>query len=341
MGSYPVISLIILNRNGRKFLEALISSIFKQTYTRYEVIFVDTGSTDGSLQYLNGRSDRITTVICAENSFSAGNNAGIRLAKGKYVLVLNNDVELDENFLSRLVEAAERSLPAVGMWATKILNFYRRDVIDSTGLLIYPDGICRGRGRMQRDSGQFDKSLEVFFPSGCAGMYRKDMLDTIGLFDEDYQFFLEDSDLGFRARLGGWTCLYVPDAKLYHRYSATVGKYSARKAFLVERNRVWFAAKLFPLPLLLRSPLYTLQRYCYQLYGVFARKGSAAKLAGESSGVRLVMIVCSAWISAIVSLPRIVAKRKAVRKYTVVGSKEIVSWFRRFGIPVKELSLTE
>jgi len=341
MRADPLVSVIILNYNGKKFLEVLIPSLLRQTFTFFETIVVDTGSTDDSLQFLSQYSRSIMTLSCSINSFSAGNNAGIRKSRGKYVLTLNNDVELQEDFLQKLVAVAEKSSSGVGMWASKILNYYERATIDSAGLAMYGDGISRGRGRMQKDDGRFDAEEEVFFPSGCAGLYRKVMLDAIGLFDEDFEFFLEDSDLGLRGRLAGWKCIYVPEARVYHMYSSTIGKYSARKAFLVERNRVWLVAKLFSPSLIFLSFLYTGLRYGYQVYGVFSKKGSAAKLADNVSKMSVVGIVLKAWFFALLGLPRMFKKRKTLSNYTRITHGQRVDLLKRFSMSAHELSLAE
>ena len=136
--------------------------------------------------------------------------------------------------------------PRVGMCASKILTYDDPRVIDSVGLLLFRDGLGRGRGRLQRDVGAFNKPEDVLLPSGCAALYRRAMLDEIGLFDEAFFMYCEDVDLGLRGRVAGWRCRFVPDAVVRHRYSASAGRYSLRKVFLVERNRIWVMVKYFP-----------------------------------------------------------------------------------------------
>lgn len=337
----PLISVIILNYNGRKFLEASIPSLLNQTYTTYEIILVDNGSTDDSLKYIFSNYAQIKVVKSPYNSFSAGNNAGIKQAKGDYIFILNNDVELDKDCLKELMESVKHSEENVGMWATKILNYYQRNIIDNTGLLIYPDGSSRGRGRLEVDDGKYNNIEEVCFPSGCAGLYKKEMLDQIGLFDEDFRFFVEDSDLGFRGRLYGWKCFYVPKVKVYHMYSATCGSYSPQKAFLVERNRLWLAIKNFPLPVLLLNPYFTFRRYLYQVYSVFVRRGSASKFVERFSSFQLIWILIKSWISAFFGFSKMLRKRRMIQKNKNITNKEIYSWFKKFGISANELTLKE
>jgi GT2 family glycosyltransferase len=187
--------------------------------------------------------------------FAAGNNQGIKKASGEYILTLNNDTVLGKGFFGALAAVAERSSEDTGMWAVKILSFDEQVVIDSVGgLLIYPDGLARGKGRLEIDTGQYDQSGAAFIPSACAGLYRRAMLEEVGLFDEDFFAYCEDTDLGLRARLAGWNTVSVPGAVVYHHYSGTGGRYTPFKAYLVERNRIWVALKNFHLRFLLHLP---------------------------------------------------------------------------------------
>ena len=198
-------SVIILNWNGRHLLEECLSSIRSQTFRDFETIVVDNGSTDGSVDWVKERwADSVSTVALPSNlGFAGGNNAGIRLARGRYVILLNNDTAVDPGWLAAMDDAVRRH-PDAGMFTPKILNYYRRDEIDNTGHLIYPDGMARGRHRLEKDDGRFDEEGEVLSPSGCAGCYRRRMLDEIGLLDDAFFAYGEDVDLGLRGRWAGW-----------------------------------------------------------------------------------------------------------------------------------------
>ncbi len=128
--------------------------------------------------------------------------------------------------------------------------------IDKAGHLIYPDGQNRGRGTGAKDEGQYDREEEVLWPDGCAAMYRKKMLDEIGGFDEDFFAYGDDAELGLRARIAGWLCLYAPRAVVRHHRGSTLGKDSGWRLHLIERNRVLLAVKLFPWSLLAFNPFY-------------------------------------------------------------------------------------
>ena len=339
----PLISIVIVNWNGLRFLKGCFESIYSQGFKPLEVIFVDNGSTDSSVEFVSRNFPSALIIENTENAgFARANNQGIKMATGKYVLTLNNDTVLERGFLSELAGAAEGSNEKTGMWAVKILSFDERDVIDSVGgLLIYPDGLAKGRGRLEKDSGQYDMAEEVFIPSACAGLYRRTMLDEVGLFDEDFFAYCEDTDLGLRARLAGWRAANVPKAVVYHYYSGTGGRYTAFKAYLVERNHLWVALKNFPPLLLALFPLFTGWRLIMQVYGIFAGKGAGGRFVEGFSRTELIKVFFKAYLGAFGSLPAVLFKRRAIQKKRTVASKEVLSWFRTYGISAKELVLKD
>lgn len=272
--------------------------------------------------------------------FARANNQGIRVAQGKYIALLNNDARADQNWLKELVKTAEED-PRAGMIASKIYLHGGSKVIDNVGHLIYRDGLNRGRGRLEVDQGQYDHQEEVLFPSGCAALYRREMLEEIGLFDEDFFAYGDDTDLGLKGRLAGWRCFLAPRAIVYHRYSQSSGPYSPLKAFYVERNRVWIAIKFFPLSILLKSPFFTLWRFALQGYGALTGRGAAGKFTQEYSHLQLLQGLIKAYVSALSALPRTWKKRKEIKKLTRVKEEEVRSWFERFGISAREISLKD
>ncbi len=338
----PLFSVIILNWNGRHLLEECISSIRSQTFRDFETIVVDNGSTDGSVGWLRDRcGDSVSTVALPSNlGFAGGNNAGIRVAGGRYVILLNNDTDVDPGWLAALADAVRRH-PGAGMFTPKILNYYRRDEIDNTGHLIYPDGLARGRDRLEKDDGRFDEEGETLWPSGCAGVYKKEMLDEIGLLDESFFAYGEDVDLGLRARWAGWTCFYVPTAVVYHKYSITTGAYSPQKAFLVERNRIWILFKNFPAREILLSPFRTGYRYAYHLTGALSGRGAAGKFADEQSIGRLFLATLRAEIAALAGAPRMLRSRRAGSVLHRITPGEFRSLLARFSLTAREAAWKE
>lgn len=338
----PLVSFIIVNLNGESFLPGNLSSVFsQQTQKTFEVILVDNASQDSSLEIVSNKFPEVRVIENSENlGFARGNNQGIEVATGKYILTLNNDTELKEGFLEEIVSGAEGSDEDVGMWAPKILSLEDREVIDSAGgLLIYGNGLAKGRGRLEKDHGQYDTMQEIFIPSACAALYSAKMLEEVGGFDEDFFAYCEDTDLGLRARLMGWTAIYLPKAVVYHFYSGTSGRYSPFKAYLAERNHLWVALKNFPISMLLLAPFYEIWRYIIEVYGIIAGKGAASNFRNDFSALSLVLILGKAYWGAFKALPGILAKRQAIQQKRVVSMAEIRSWFKKFGLKAGTLVL--
>lgn len=338
-----LVSIVIVNWNGLRFLKDCLGSVYSDGFSSFEVIFVDNGSTDSSVEFVQKNFPGVVLIENRENlGFAKANNQGIKKASGKYVLTLNNDTVLGKGFLGKAAGAAENSAEDVGMWAVKILSFDERDVIDSVGgLLIYPDGLARGRGRLEKDTGRYDTPGAVFIPSACAGLYRRLMLEEVGLFDEDFFAYCEDTDLGFRARLSGWKAVSVPAAVVYHHYSGTGGRYTPFKAYLVERNRIWVALKNLPTRYLLLIPFYTWWRYLMQVYGILRGRGAGGRFVEGFSKAELVRVLVKAYADAFKALPGVLAKRRAIQTRRAVPAKTVGEWLRDYGISAKELALKD
>jgi len=342
MNSVPMISVIIPNWNGKQFLAECMDSLKEQTFHDFETILVDNGSTDGSAEFVEeGYGEFIRVIRNKRNlGFTGGNNVGIQAARGEYIVLLNNDTWAPPNWLDELVKATHLS-PPIGMWASKVYSYYKRSQIEAVGELIYWDGLSRSRGQYEQERGQYEEMEEIFFPPGCGGMYRKVVFEEIGLFDEDFFAYGDDAEIGIRARLAGWKCVYVPKAVLYHKNSGTGGQYSPFKAFYVERNRFWITIKYFPLPLLFLSLFFTFYRFALQAFGALAHRGAAGKFTKKYSPLRLIGILFKAYGSGFRYLPRMWMKRKRLRRLKKVSYKEIFSWFKRFGIKANEISLRD
>ncbi len=339
----PKVSVIVLNYNGKHHLKECIDSILNQTYRNYEIIVIDNGSNDGSVEFLNEMyKDKIYLIQNRTNlGFAEGNNIGIASSSGNYIALLNNDAVADFKWLEELVLAIEDSDETYGMWASKILFYDNKKIIDTVGHLIYPDGLNRGRGKGELDSGQYNIKEEVFFPSGCAAIYSKKMLDIIGGFDNDFFAYGDDTDIGLKARLAGWKCLYVPTAVVYHKSSATAGIYSPLKAYLVERNRIWILVKYFPFFVIFFSIFYTALRYILQAYGALTGKGAAGRFVEGSSRMGLLKVLLRAYCDALAKFPLMLRKRKGFRKHIKTQRGEFYTWLKRFRIGAREISLRD
>jgi GT2 family glycosyltransferase len=329
-----------VNLNRRDLLEHCLSSLWKQTYPRFEVVVVDNGSSDDSLEFLGSLSEPRLRVVSSpvNRGFAGGCNAGIARAAGRYIATLNNDAEAEPNWLEELVRGIE-SDSSVGMCASKILFHNDRKRIDKVGHLIYPDGLNHGRGSGEPDQGQFESCEEVLFPDAAAALYRREMLDVIGLFDEHFFAYGDDADLGLRGRLAGWNCLYIPTAVVYHVHSATAGEFSPLKAFLIERNRIWVAIKTFPLSLLVLSPFFTALRLAYHAYGSLFLVGSSGQYASECSRAQLALMILKAYWSGMKLFPEMWRSRRRIRSFTRITNRDFAALIHRHRIRLRALTL--
>jgi GT2 family glycosyltransferase len=337
----PRFSVLVLNWNGRELLARCLDSLRAQTFRDFEVIVVDNGSSDGSAAFVAADYPEARLLVLPENAgFCGGNNAGYATSRGELLVLLNNDAELREDFLAEIAAAADRH-PEAGMFAAMIRMYDRRDVFDSTGLLVYPDGLCRSRGWLEEDRGQYDQPGEVLCPNGCAAAYRRAMIEEVGFFDEAYFAYLEDLDLGLRGQLRGWRCRYVPTAVAWHKKSMTSGYHSAFKAHLVERNRIYNAVRLLPLRLLLLSPLWTLARYLAQAFAAATGRGMSSGFRRDYSRAALALILVRAYGEAAGRMPALWRQRRRIQTGRRLGALAFYRLLRRHRLPLAELALKD
>ncbi len=242
------VTVVIPNWNGERFLDLCLGSLGNQSFRDFETVLVDNGSEDGSLDFVAENFPGTKTVALGENrGFAAAVNAGIEASEAEYVVLLNNDTEQDRGWLEALVRAAEDH-PESGFFASKLVDFHDRGVLDGAGDAMRLSGLPYRLGHGERDRGQFDASGYVFGACAAAALYRKALFDEVGLFDEDFVSYCEDGDLSFRAQLAGYRCFYVPDAVVYHMGSAsTGGKRSETATRLGTRNSLSMLVKDLPL----------------------------------------------------------------------------------------------
>lgn len=337
----PRVSIVIVNFNGGRLLAECLGSLAGQTYRDFETVIVDNGSTDGSLEGARALLPDATEVALDDNAgFARGNNLGIARATGELILTLNNDARLTPTCLAELVAAADRR-PAAGMFAPKILVSTDTRRIDSAGLLIYADGVYRARGWQEPDGPRFADEQEVVFPCASVALYRRAMLDDVGLFDEDYFLYLEDADLGMRGRFRGWSCWYVPRALALHLKSSTAGKHSKVKAYYVERNRIFNLVKHTPLPVIALSPLFTLYRYLLQAFAALTGRGASGGFVRDYSHGELLGILFRSYAGALRALPTMWRKRRAIYGGRRISRREIYALFVRFRLPARDLAFKD
>ncbi|MBM16000.1 MAG: hypothetical protein CMH75_07955 [Nitrospina sp.] len=243
----PVVSVIVPNWNGIRFVGMCLDSLDKLHFKNFEVIVVDNGSTDGSRELIEEKYSWVRLLKLPENmGFAIACNEGIKTSNARYVVLLNNDIEVTPDWLTELYEGMERH-PECGMGTTKMMFLDNRDVFYNTGDLFHSWSAGGGRGQGEKDIGQYDQENFVFGACAGAGIYRKELFNQIGLFDEDFFIFAEDVDLNMRSQLQGFQAVYLPKSKVYHIGTATVGLYSDRYVYLCKRNDIWVFIKNYSL----------------------------------------------------------------------------------------------
>ena len=334
----PLVSIIILNWNGLRHLPDCLDSLAAQTFRDFEVVLVDNGSEDGSVSFVTERYPWVKVIPLGENTgFASGNNHGLTHSRGDYIVTLNNDTRAERDWLETLVEVAN-DLPDVGMVGCRICSFSDPDIIDSLGMSICADGMSRGRYRNKRWSTlRLREVEEILFPSACAALYKRAMIEETGLFDDDFFAYAEDSDLGLRGRLAGWRAVLATNAVVYHKYSQTSGSFSPFKVYLVERNHYWVALKNFPVGLLLLLPWFTALRYFEQSRAILLAKGTGGEFRASGSKKVIIKALLQGIIKSLLGMPRMFRKRGRLMKKRRLPMREFSELLRRHRITFKEL----
>ena len=279
-------SIIIPHWNGRQHLDVCLSALRRQTCQAFETIVVDNGSTDGSQAYIRNNFPEVRLVELGQNrGFTGACNAGYDLAEGKYILLLNNDTEAEPGWVEANVQTF-KSHPQVGIVASKMLLFDRRDHFHTAGDYYRLDGLPGNRGVWQADQGQYDREEFVFSACGGAAAYRRAMVEEIGFLDDDFFFSCEDVDLAWRAQLAGWQVLYVPAAVVYHKLKASGG--GPTSSYFDGRNSLYLIWKNYPGSLLRRhwpAILRAQAGISWQALHAWRGAASRARLRGQLAGL--------------------------------------------------------
>ena len=285
--SAPLASVIIPHWNGRQHLDDCLNALRRQTLADHEVILVDNGSSDGSQAYVRQAFPEVRLIELGENrGFTGACNAGYAAARGEFICLLNNDTEADPHWLAEQVDCFARH-PRVGVVASRMMLFDRRDHFHTAGDYYRVDGIPGNRGVWQRDTGQYDREEPVFSACGGAAGYRRVMLEEIGFLDDAFFFSCEDVDLAWRAHLAGWEVRYAPRAVVYHKLKASGGS-GAVGSYHDGRNFLYVIWKNYPTSLL-RRHAGAIARAQLRLSGEALRawRGAAARarLRGQLAGL--------------------------------------------------------
>jgi GT2 family glycosyltransferase len=313
MESVPKVgNVIITTAKGMKWLPVLLLSIARQTFTDHETTVVVDGADPAVLEYLGSEWPDVEVVPIPEaGGFARAIDRGVRSSRGEYIGILNDDIELEPDWLERLVAEHDRDA-RVGFATGKTLLYEERELINETYQDLHTCGRFVPRGLLERDTGQYDQPGPTTIASASASVYRRRAVEQAGGFDTDFGFYCEDADLCLRMLLCGYLGRYVPQARAYHAWAPTMGRSSETAALLGQRNTLITIAKDYPAPLLLRN-LPKIARY-------------QARLFREQRGNGSARVMVKAWTSFLRTLPRTLRKRRAVMRRRSVTSEEFGSF---------------
>lgn len=308
----PPISIILVTWNSGTNLSYCLSALIKQTLQDFEVIIVDNNSIEGGLDEVKGYQSKLkVTIKCldANFGFAVANNIGAHLAQGKLIVLLNTDAFPEPNWLENLVQAAEKNRQ-YSLFSSKQIQYQHPELLDGAGDSYHITGLAWRRyyNKLVQNYGQ--KIEEVFSACPAAALYSREEFLKAGGFDEDYFSYFEDVDLGFRLRLGGAKCLYVPEAVVHHVGSASTGKRSDFSVYYGYRNMIWTFVKNMPSPYIwLFLPLHISAILFFAGY---------LSLRGQGK------VIWKAIFDAIKGLPKMIEKRKVIQKDIKIKPEELL-----------------
>lgn len=244
-----MISIIIVNWNNLDNLTECLASLRNISFKDVEIVIVDNGSTDGSVDYVKKQKSFFKKLVLVENSqnlgFAEGNNIGYQHTTGDMILFLNNDTTVEKNFLEPLVQKIVND-PMVGGVQPKILNFFQKEIIDSVGSYLLPTGFLYHFGHNKADQKKYNLESEIFSIKGACMLFTRNVLEKTDLFDKDYFAYFEETDLCQRIWLAGYKIVYVPESKIYHKGGETAKKLdSSFTQFHSFKNRIFTFLKNF------------------------------------------------------------------------------------------------
>ena len=241
------VSVIIPNFNGMAYLDGVLSGLECQTVRNFEVILVDNGSSDGSCAFVASSYPWVHVIELPENfGFCKAVNEGIKASRAPYVLLINNDIEVTPDFIEEMLAAICRHKKAFSC-AARMIQFHDRDRLDDAGNYYCALGWAYARGK-GKDIHTYEKEEKIFASCAGAAIYRRKIFEKIGYFDEEHFAYLEDMDVGYRARINGYENWYAPKAMVYHVGSGTSGsRYNHFKTRYSSRNNVYLIYKNMPL----------------------------------------------------------------------------------------------
>ncbi len=308
----PTFSVIIANWNGAKFLPRCLDALASQTFRDFQVIVVDDASTDGSAEGLESQLPNVHVIKLERNlGFAAANNIGARAARGRWLAFLNNDAFPNPDWLGRLHEATQKH-PEFAVFASRLVQAEHPDRLDGAGDIYHVSGLAWRRHHDQIAEQTVQQLEQVFSPCGAAALYLREVFMQTGGFDEDFIAYHEDVDLGFRLRLQGFRCIYVPNAVVAHVGSSSYGKDSDFAIYHGHRNLVWTYFKNMPAAMF----------WFYLPQHLVANVASVVyhSLYGHARAI------CRAKIDALRHIRGAIRKRRKIQKMRRVPDSEISRW---------------
>ncbi len=305
----PLISIIILNYNGKHHLRECLDSIFNQNFTDFEVILVDNNSTDSSVLWVRENYPKVKTVENKSNlGFAGGNNCALPYALGEWVFFLNNDTMLENNCLAEIAKGISERKTNHLVFAPLMVNFDEPTKVDSGGDCLYPWCLGYKYEDLEADDAIFADKREIMSACGGGAVFNKELFNKIGGFDEDFFLIYEDVDLSLMAKRMGVEIWMLPKAKIRHKGCATIVQHSAQRMYFAERNKFYLKIKHYPLITLLK---YSPQIFLFQV---------------------LSMVLCTfrgyffmrlkAYIDILRNLPKMLKKRKKIFADYPMSGKE-------------------
>lgn len=326
---------VVVPTLGNPFLAACVASLDRQTFSSMQVVVVDNSGSSQARALLSPDARARIIENHANVGFGGAVNQGFRQCPAEFLATLNDDAEAAPDWLESLVAALDAE-PRAGM-AAPLVTLADSGRVDSAGMMIARDASSRQRGHNDPPDA-WNQPGEALCPSGSAAVYRSAMLEQTGLFEESFFLYCEDTDLGLRGRWAGWNCVYVPQARVSHHYSASAGRASESKAWLVERNRLRLAVRCLPLSWLLAAPLATLLRYFWHAVSLFDGRGKAAEFTRGGGGfLSLLSIVVRAHWDLISNGTRLWRERREIQSGPL-SSSGMAAVLHRFRVTLREVA---
>jgi GT2 family glycosyltransferase len=312
MQQFPSVSVIIVTWNSKKYLLTCLDKLSTQIFHDFEVILVDNGSEDGTVDGLYEKYPTLDLHIQRSSSnlgFALANNIGAHIAQGKWLTLLNADAFPEPNWLEKLLHAADES-PGYTIFTSRQLQANAPDLLDGAGDAYHVTGLAWRRDYNQSSKEYGRQKREVFSACPSAALYSREAFLNVGGFDEDYFSYFEDVDLGFRLRLSGAKCLYIPEAIVHHVGSASTGKRSDFSVYYGYRNMIWTFVKNMPSPLIwIFLPLHIAAILFFGVYLTLRGQGK---------------VIFKAIFDAIRGLPKMIEKRKVIQKNMKIKWHELL-----------------